>query len=284
MKSKTVFGAVLAFLICSSFAVAAEKDIKAEGFRTAERVPAPGQVNYNIEISKASIDFSGGEYRVIVNGKTGLPDGGRIYVFLKKGEFPLNCKIARAAGGRFSAELGPFQVKLPVGIYSVEASLSAGGISGTKDAFRLTAGRPEDAAKEEESNMAALSASFASVSGLFDELERKRADSREDFDPAEWNKWSEGWASRLKKEQQAVDNNIKPLLAGDYSGPGQSLSQVIRDLDQLCRVYSSELAGGSIRDAYPYAFRDPAQLRAVINESLKNSKKVVLTNRALNGI
>jgi hypothetical protein len=281
MRYKTIF---LALALMAVNTVSAETKAPAEGYSPAVPLPPQRAVEGGIKISKASIDFSGGEYRVIVNGKTGLPDGARIYVFLKKGEFPLNCKIARAAAGKFSAELGPFRVKLPVGVYAVEASLSAGDISGTKDIFRLTAGRPEDAAKEEESSMAALSAGFSSVRSLFEELEQKRADCGENFDPAEWNKWSEGWAARLKNEQQAVDNNIKPLLAGDYSGPGQSLSQVIRDLDQLGRVYSSELAGGGIKDAYPYAFRDPAQLRAVINESLKNSKKVVLTNRALNGI
>ncbi|HOX10050.1 MAG TPA: hypothetical protein PLA52_05370 [Candidatus Omnitrophota bacterium] len=236
------------------------------------------------KVSKAAIDFSDGEYSVKVDGRTGMPDGTRIYVFLKKGEYPLSCKIARAAEGKFSTELGPFRAKLPIGIYTVEASLKASETPGTKDVYRLVAGRPEDAAKEEESNMAALSAGFASAGSLFDELEQMHAQYKENFDPAEWKRWSEGWAARLRREQQSADNGIKPLLAGDYSGPGQALSQLIRDLDQLGRVYSSELDGGGIKDAYPYAFRDPAQLKAVINESLKNSKKVVLTNCGLNGI
>lgn len=250
-------------------AAAAETGMVAEGYS---------------KVSKAAIDFSGGEYRVIVNGKTSFPDKTRIYVFLKKGEFPLDCKIARAAEGKFSVELGPFRAKLPIGIYTVEAALTASEAPGVKDVYRLVAGTPEDAAKEEESGRIAVSASLASVSALYDELEQKRAQYKESFDPAEWKRWSEGWAARLKNEQQAVDNSIKPLLAGDYSGPGQALSQLIKDLDQLGRVYSSELAGGGIKDAYPYAFRDPAQLRAVINEALKNSKKVVLTNCDLNGI
>lgn len=283
MRYRIIF---LSLILMAVNTVSAETAATAEGYSPAVPLPSqrPPVREGGIKIAKAAIEFSGGEYRVKVSGKTGLPDKSRIYVFLKKGEYPLDCKIARAEEGKFSAELGPFRVKLPLGIYTVEASLMAAETSGTKDVYRLVAGKPEDAAKEEESNRAALSASLASVSGLFDELEEKRAHFRENFDPAEWKKWSEGWAGRLKSEQQAVDNNIKPLLAGDYSGPGQALSQMIRDLDQLSRVYSSELAGGSIRDAYPYAFRDPVQLKAVINESLKNSKKVVLTNRGLNGI
>lgn len=265
MRYRTIF---LALALMAVNTASAETGMIAEGYS---------------KVSKAVIDFSGGEYRVKVSGKTGLPDKSRIYVFLKKGEYPLDCKIARVAGGEFSTELGPFRVKLPIGIYTVEASLTPAETS-AKDVYRLVAGTPEDAAKEEESGRAAVSASLASVSALYDELEQKRAQSGEDFDPAEWRRWSEGWAARLKNEQQAVDNSIKPLLAGDYSGPGQALSQLMRDLDQLGRVYSSELTGCGIKDAYPYAFRDPEQLRAVINESLKNSKKVVLTNRDLNGI
>ncbi len=260
---------ILLSIMMSVSTVSAETEIVAEGYS---------------KVSKAAIDFSSGEYSVKVDGRTGLPDGTRIYVFLKKGEYPLSCKIARAAEGKFSTELGPFRAKLPIGIYTVEVSLTASETPGTKDVYRLVSGNPEDAAKEEESGRAAVSASLTSVSALYDELEQRHAQYKENFDPAEWKMWSEGWAARLRSEQQAVDNSIKPLLAGDYSGPGQSLSQLIRDLDQLGRVYSSELAGGGIKDAYPYAFRDPAQLRAVINEGLKNSKKVVLTNCNLNGI
>lgn len=264
--------------------VSAETGSAVEGYSPAVPLPSKRPAEAGIKISKAAIDFSGGEYRVKVSGSAALPDKARIYVFLKKGEFPLDCKIARAEKGKFSAELGPFRVKLPIGIYNVEASLTAAETSGVKDVYRLVAGNPEDALKEEESGRAAVSASLASVSALYDELEQKHGQYKDDFDPAEWRRWSEGWAARLRNEQQAVDNNIKPLLAGDYSGPGQALSQLIRDLDQLGRVYSSELDGGGIKDAYPYAFRDPSQLRAVINEALKNSKKVVLTNCGLNGI
>jgi hypothetical protein len=272
--------------------VCAETAPVAEGFSPAEPAPPAGTADFRINISEASAGYSGGEYRVTAAGTTDLPDGARIYVFLKKGEFPISCKVVRAVSGRFSAVMGPFQAKLPVGIYTLEAALlmpeqniervrkilSGSDTSMTKGIYQLAVGRPEDVAKEEESGRIALEEAAGAIEGMLSELEEKYACYGRDLNDEEWKTWYAGWTGRLRQRQQEIDNNVKPLFARDYSSPA-AVSYASMNLEQLGRVYSSQLRGSPLKDVYPQAFRDPVQLKSLIADGLgkiypKKAKKL----------
>ncbi len=265
----------------------------AEGFSPAEPAPPAGTADFRINISKASAGYSGGEYRVTAEGTTDLPDGTRIYVFLKKGEFPISCNVVRAGSGRFSAVMGPFQARLPIGIYTLEAALlmpeqntervrkilSGSDTSITKGIYQLAVGRPEDVAKEEEFGRLALEEAAGAIEGMLSELEEKYACYGADLNDEEWKAWYAGWTGRLRQRQQEIDNSIKPLFAHDYSSPAQAVSYASMNLEQLGRVYSSQLRGSPLKDVYPQAFRDPAQLKSLIADGLgkiypKKAKKL----------
>jgi hypothetical protein len=82
-----------------------------------------GIKRYSIEIMPPKLKKYKDRSCLEVNGKSNFPDDTRIYVFLKKGNHSLDCKVVRLTNGLFTTSFGPLDLKKFEGEYEIEASL-----------------------------------------------------------------------------------------------------------------------------------------------------------------
>jgi hypothetical protein len=125
MKLKKMIFAILTFviiLICLR-AEAIQLSAMSQEAIMANNKWRNGIKRYSIEIMPPKLKKYKDRSCLEVNGKSNFPDDTRIYVFLKKGNHSLDCKVVRLTNGLFTTSFGPLDLKKFEGEYEIEASL-----------------------------------------------------------------------------------------------------------------------------------------------------------------
>jgi len=211
---------------------------------------------YGIEIWAYNEQY-GKQVIVHADGKTSLPDGAVLKVYLKRIDTVIVFGECVVAGGSFSFSFGPFGKELAPGAYTVEAEFFPDlqrpefrktadnqKIPASKNSCEAVIGKTPDASKAENAARQEVNSAVTTLDELYWELKDVYALSQTHFDPATWDEWSDRWRFHLKK----VSNSLK-----DGSGRYRSLS-----------LYPEAEKG------LPLAVRYLSEIYVIMTDTLKN--------------
>lgn len=181
---------------------------------------------YGIEIWAYNEQY-GKQVIVHADGKTSLPDGAVLKVYMKRIDTVIVFGECVVAGGMFSISFGPFGKELAPGAYTVEAEFfpdmqrpefrktaANQKIPASKNSCEAVIGKAPEASKAENTARQEVNSAVTALDELYWELKDVYALSQTHFDPATWDEWSDRWRFHLKK----VSNSLK-----DGSGRDKSL-------------------------------------------------------------
>jgi len=181
---------------------------------------------YGIEIWAYNEQY-GKQVIVHADGKTGLPDGAVIKVYLKRIDTVIVFGECVVSDGSFSFSFGPFGKEMAPGAYTIEAEFfpdlqrpefkkAAGNqnVPAARSSCEATIGKGPDALKAENAARQEVNSAVTTLDELYWELKDVYALSQTHFDPATWDEWSDRWRFHLKK----VSNRFR-----DGSGREKSL-------------------------------------------------------------
>jgi len=182
---------------------------------------------YGIEVWAYNEQY-GKQVIVHADGKTSLPDGAVLKVYLKRIDTIIVFGECMVAEGSFSISFGPFGKELAPGTYTIEAEFfpdlqrpefkkvaNNEKIPAAKSSCEAVVGKVSDVSKAENAAWQEINSAVMSIDELYWELKDVYALSQTHFDPAAWDEWSDRWRFHLKK----VSNSLK-----DGTGRDKSLS------------------------------------------------------------
>jgi hypothetical protein len=209
---------------------------------------------YGIELWTANEQY-GKRIILHVDGKTRLPDGAVLKVFLKRIDKIIVFGESVVSGGSFSISFGQSDNELALGTYTVEAeffpdaqrsefqkALNKDKIPATRGICSAVIGKESDAAKAENNARQVVSSTVSSLEELYWELKDVYAMSLNHFDSATWDEWSDRWRFRLKK----ISNSLKDDSNGDkalllYPEAGKGIPIAVKYLSDIYVIMTNTL-------------------------------------------
>ena len=230
---------------------------------------------YSIEINPPKLKKYKAKSCLEVNGKSNFPDDARLYVFLKKGNHPLNCKVVRIKNGLFATSFGPLDLKRFNGGYEIEVSLMrfeqnnakvkkiigekgqniADVVDGTiinikgdeiekvSTFYRYVMGTEEENRKKKELAVRDLKDILISLEAVCDNIYFAYNSFQEEngITLDVWLKEQNKWLEALDKNGKEINNNYELSVIDSYSNTIKYLELTISNLRQLDAVCSQNL-------------------------------------------
>jgi hypothetical protein len=270
-----------------------------------------GIKRYEIKIEEVAVkEFQSREY-IEVKGQSNFPENTRLYIFLKKGNHPLDCQVLRLKDGIFSANFGPLDKKTLFGEYQIEASVMhfEQNTSKVKSIIGQKAEKVKDAVdgtviSRKDGEIEKISSFYTFFAGNEAEIKKTKEQAgkdiqdiieslnvissniykaysnylkAEDEETRQWEKRQEKWVSQLNDIEKELNTNYELNVIDNYHNIYKYTQLIISNLRQLLAVCTINL---EIKEAPVNKFksRNPEALIRVVKDDLSRLSRSLSSN------
>ena len=265
-----------------------EVELKAEGYK---EVSLP---KFNLNIDTEFKRLSDGD-AILINGTTNLPSKTVLRFTFRTSSQTIAVLKETIEEPTFSTKIGPFGYKrVSPGSYIVEVVFSPelqeserikemlGGAKEIIAKASVTVGSPYEAEEKANKRKLELTSQLGGLERLFEELNRKYAAQKRDFNKPAWNTWSTKWQFQLKTIESLNEDYRDKTLVVDFPIQENVIREVIYDLNLLWNRYTAELfkMNNLTFDTPPTNdTRDSELLQKTIQENLKATNEFLMASK-----
>jgi hypothetical protein len=272
-----------------------------------------GIKRYQIEIEEVVVkEFQSREY-IEVKGRSNFPDNTRFYIFLKKGNHPLDCQVLRLKDEVFSTSFGPLDKKALFGEYQIEASVMHFEQNTSK--VRSIIGQRAENVKDtvdgtiisiKDGEIEKISSFYTFFSGNKAEIKKTKEQAgkeikdiiksfhaissdiykaynnyleAEDFEAKQWEEKQEKWLSQLNDIEKELNSNYDLNVIDNYHNMHKYTQLIISNLRQLLAVCTINLEIGEA-SVNKFKSRNPEVLVRSVRDDLSRLSRSLSSNLA----